>query len=57
MIGDYHVHTKFSSDCNSEPEELIKKAISLGMNEICFTDHVDFDYPPENGQTIFRINT
>ena len=57
MIGDYHVHTKFSSDCNSEPEDLIKKAISLGMNEICFTDHVDFDYPPENGQTIFRINT
>ena len=31
MIGDYHVHTKFSSDCNSEPEDLIKKAISLGM--------------------------
>ena len=57
MIGDYHVHTKFSSDCNSEPEDLIKKAISLGMNEICFTDHVDFDYPPENGQTIFRIDT
>ena len=56
MIGDYHVHTFFSSDCESDPDALVNKALSMGMKEICFTDHVDFDYPPENGQTIFRID-
>ncbi len=56
MIGDYHVHTHFSSDCEVNPKVHIEKAISLGMNEICFTDHVDFDYPPENGKTVFRID-
>ncbi len=57
MIGDYHVHTDFSSDCNSVPEELIEKAISSGMKEICFTDHVDLDYPPKNGERLFYIDT
>lgn len=56
MIGDYHVHTHFSSDCETLPRDIVTKAISLGMKEICFTDHVDFDYPPENGQIMFRIN-
>lgn len=56
MIGDYHVHTLFSSDCETKPTELVEKAISLGMKEICFTDHVDFDYPPENGKIIFQID-
>jgi histidinol-phosphatase (PHP family) len=56
MIGDYHVHTNFSSDCTSAPEELVEKALLLGMNEICFTDHVDFDYPLVNGEKLFNID-
>lgn len=55
MISDYHVHTFFSTDSEALPEEHISKAIALGMKEICFTDHVDYDYPPENGQKIFMI--
>ena len=29
MIGDYHVHTNFSSDCTSQPEELVEKVKAL----------------------------
>ena len=42
MFIDYHVHTSFSDDSEYPMEEVIKKAISLGINEICFTEHVDY---------------
>lgn len=56
MINDFHIHTHFSSDCQVNPEEYVERAISLGMKEICFTDHVDFDYPQENGQEMFKVD-
>ncbi len=56
MINDFHIHTHFSSDCQVNPEEYVERAISLGMKEICFTDHVDFDYPKENGQEMFKVD-
>jgi histidinol-phosphatase (PHP family) len=42
---DYHMHTKFSSDSDANPENHILKAIEMGLDEICFTDHKDFMYP------------
>lgn len=42
MLADYHVHTEFSDDSVYPMEEVIKNAIRLGLNEICFTDHVDY---------------
>ena len=42
MFVDYHVHTSFSDDSEYPMEEVIKRAISLGINEICFTEHVDY---------------
>ena len=42
MFIDYHVHTSFSDDSEYPMEEVIKKAISLGINEICLTKHVDY---------------
>ena len=56
MISDYHVHTYFSSDCEVSPREHISKAIACGMSEICFTDHMDYDYPLENGKEMFRLD-
>lgn len=44
---DHHVHTCFSPDSETAPEAQIERAIALGMPAICFTDHMDFDYPPE----------
>lgn len=45
MISDMHVHTRWSSDSNTPVEEQIKTAINLGMEQLCITDHQDFDAP------------
>lgn len=42
MLTDYHVHTQFSDDSVYPMEDVIKDAISLGLDEICITDHVDY---------------
>ena len=42
MLADYHVHTEFSDDSREPMEEQVKKAVSLGLDELCFTDHVDY---------------
>lgn len=42
MRADYHLHCEFSDDSNEKPENHIQKAIELGFDEICFTDHVDY---------------
>lgn len=43
MRADIHMHTNFSHDSNSTPEEMILGAISKGLKVICFTDHHDKD--------------
>ena len=45
---DYHVHTCFSGDSLALPSEMLDAAARLGIEEICFTDHVDFDNPGHN---------
>ncbi|MDE6740195.1 MAG: histidinol-phosphatase HisJ family protein [Lachnospiraceae bacterium] len=42
MFADYHVHTEFSDDSVYPMEQVIKDAIAMQMDEICFTDHVDY---------------
>ena len=42
MFADYHVHTQFSDDSVYPMEQVIKDAAAMGMEEICFTDHVDY---------------
>ncbi|MCF0258540.1 MAG: histidinol-phosphatase HisJ family protein [Erysipelotrichaceae bacterium] len=39
---DYHVHTHFSDDSSYEMEQVVQDAAAMGMNELCFTDHVDY---------------
>lgn len=45
---DYHMHSSFSADCTADMEEMVKGAIAKGLTEICFTEHIDYDYPDEN---------
>jgi histidinol-phosphatase (PHP family) len=47
--ADYHVHTNFSSDGKASMEQMIEQAITLGLQKICFTDHMDYDYPAMQG--------
>lgn len=42
MYVDYHVHSAYSDDSNYEMEDIVKDAIDKEINEICFTDHVDY---------------
>ena len=34
IIADYHVHSRFSSDSTAPMEDMVEKAISLGMKKI-----------------------
>ena len=43
MISDIHLHTEFSGDSNTPVHAQIEQAIRLGMEEICITDHHDYD--------------
>lgn len=42
MFADYHVHTEYSDDSVYPMEHVVRDAIQMGMDEICFTDHVDY---------------
>ncbi|MBO5292565.1 MAG: histidinol-phosphatase HisJ family protein [Lachnospiraceae bacterium] len=57
--ADYHMHSAFSGDCNTPMEEMIRQAVSLGLETICFTEHQDFDYPvtEETPEGMFTLNT
>ena len=63
MLADYHVHSEFSDDSLEPMERQIERAIELGLDEICFTDHVDYGIKKdwEEGGIVFRggdgINT
>lgn len=45
ILSDYHMHSEFSSDSEAPMEQMIERAIDLGLKQICFTDHMDYDYP------------
>ncbi len=42
MIADYHVHSHYSDDSFYEMEQVVQDAIARQLDEICFTDHVDY---------------
>lgn len=42
MFCDYHVHSEYSDDSVYLMKDIIDDAIAMGMEEICFTDHVDY---------------
>ena len=58
MFADYHVHTSYSDDSEYPMEDVVKDAISFGLDEICFTDHVDYgvkrDWDDPRGMTYRR---
>lgn len=56
ITADFHVHSEFSSDGKASMEEMINQGIKLGLKTICFTDHMDYDYPSEYKYT-FELNT
>ena len=44
MRADFHMHTNFSKDSKSSPEEMIQESIRRGLKTICITDHHDINF-------------
>ena len=42
MLTDYHMHTSFSDDSDYPMESAVQRSMALGLDEICFTEHVDY---------------
>ncbi len=56
ILPDYHLHTCFSGDCETPVEELINKAIAMGMESIAITDHNDLDFPDTPDKVTFDLD-
>ena len=40
---DFHMHTDVSYDGRSSAQQMLAAAEAVGLQEICFTDHLDYD--------------
>ncbi len=55
MIADLHVHTNYSKDGRSTPQQVVERAVELGIGCIAVTDHNEFrafDDLKDNGRVI-----
>lgn len=42
MLADYHLHTSFSDDSEFPMEASVRQAITMGLEEVCYTEHIDY---------------
>lgn len=47
--SDCHMHTSFSSDSDTPMRDMINAAIDKGLDTICFTEHMDLEFPEKYG--------
>lgn len=52
ITSDFHMHSAFSLDSESAPEEMIRASIDKELKTICFTDHYDKDYFYPEGEAV-----
>lgn len=52
---DYHMHSTVSFDGRGMPEEMVAAAVSAGLKEICFTDHLDYMIRTPRSETTFSL--
>ncbi len=45
ITADFHTHCLFSTDSDAEPEAMAAAAAGKQLSYLCFTDHMDLDYP------------
>ncbi|MBQ8262275.1 MAG: histidinol-phosphatase HisJ family protein [Lachnospiraceae bacterium] len=59
ILADCHMHSSFSGDSKASMESMILKGIELGLKEMCFTEHQDFDFIYVDGEPedYFEVNT
>ena len=52
-MNDFHMHSRVSFDGHDTGADLAKAALSAGLKEICFTDHLDYDSLGKMGNMAF----
>jgi len=52
---DYHVHPDFSHDAQGSVEQFCRRAVEIGLSEVCFTTHYEPD-PARTGIEHVRVN-
>ncbi len=59
ITADFHVHSEFSGDCDTPMEDMVTRAITLGYNALCITEHHDDYYPYTHGEPfdLFTLDT
>ena len=62
MISDIHLHSSYSTDNETPMEDMILSGIEKGLKIMCFTEHMDYDYPSDpakevNGHPEFWLDT
>ena len=59
IYADCHLHSSHSGDSDASMESMIEKGIELGLKQMCFTEHMDMDfpYPKEEEQGCFELDT
>lgn len=56
ITWDCHMHSSFSADSDTSMEDMICEAIRRGLSGICFTEHLDPDYPPTPDNETFELD-
>lgn len=56
VLWDCHMHSEFSADSGTPTADMIRQAIALGFKGICFTEHLDPDYPPTPDDLEFALD-
>ena len=47
MLADYHVHSAYADDSTYPMEQVVRDAIRINLDELCFTEHVDYGVKPD----------
>ena len=53
---DYHLHSNVSFDASGTVGEMAETARKLGLHEICFTDHYDYNSDPLKKANLFTMD-
>ncbi len=63
ITTDYHMHSSFSGDSDTPMINMINSARQKGLSAICFTEHMDLDFPkvpdnvPNREDICFEVDT
>ena len=53
IFCDAHMHTGFSTDSETPVRSMLDAAVERGLGAVCITDHMDLDFPPQDGEESF----